>query len=119
LTAINRMDSPSSSRSTEICSALFSCPRLKESPGATEAGANADLNRVVFIPFASDRLRFGRDLLTFRTGSSQVEKIEISQITVTVAKTEDVKRTAAAIESLLNQYHPRKDVSVFVPQPEA
>jgi putative ABC transport system permease protein len=83
--------------------------------GASEAGANSDLNRVVFIPFASDRLRFGRDLLTFRTGSSQVEKLEISQITVTVAKTEDVKRTAAAIESLLNQYHPRKDVIVFVP----
>ena len=83
--------------------------------GATEAGAIADLNRVVMIPFASDRLRFGRDLLTIRTGSFQVEKIEISQITVTVARTEDVKRTAAVIESLLAQYHPRKDVTVFVP----
>lgn len=83
--------------------------------GATESGANADLNRVVFIPFATDRMRFGRDLLTIRTGSFQVEKIEISQITVTVARTEDVKKTAAVIESLLNQYHPRKDVVVFVP----
>lgn len=83
--------------------------------GATEAGANADLNRVVFIPFASDRLRFGRELVTMRTGSFQVEKIEISQITVSVARTEDVKKTAAVIESLLDQYHPRKDVTVFVP----
>ncbi|HKB05245.1 MAG TPA: ABC transporter permease [Gemmataceae bacterium] len=83
--------------------------------GATEAGANSDLNRVVFIPFATDRLRFGRDLLTWRTGSTQVEKLEISQITVTVEKTSDVKRTAAVIESLLDQYHPRKDVTVFVP----
>jgi putative ABC transport system permease protein len=83
--------------------------------GANEAGSNADLNRVIFIPFATDRLRFGRDLLTFRTGSSQVEKLEISQITVTVEKTEDVKKTAAVIESLMNQYHPRKDVVVFVP----
>jgi putative ABC transport system permease protein len=83
--------------------------------GATEAGADADLNRVVLIPFASDRLRFGRDLITIRTGSFQVEKIEISQITVTVRRTEDVKSTAAVIESLLDQYHPRKDVSVFVP----
>ena len=83
--------------------------------GATEAGANADLNRVVFIPFATDRLRFGRDLITFRTGSTQVEKLEISQITVTVGKTEDVKKTAAVIESLLDQFHPRKDVTVFVP----
>ena len=82
--------------------------------GATEAGANADLNRVVFIPFASDRLRFGRDLVTIRNGF-QIEKIEISQITVTVATTDDVKKTAAAIESLLDQFHPRKDVTVFVP----
>jgi len=83
--------------------------------GASEAGANADLNRVIFIPFATDRLRFGRDLVTMRTGSFQVEKIEISQITVTVARTEEVKKTATVIESMLDQYHPRKDVSVFVP----
>jgi putative ABC transport system permease protein len=83
--------------------------------GATEAGANADLNRVVFIPFATDRLRFGRDLVTLRSGSTQIEKVEISQITVTVEKTEDVKRTAAVIESLVNQFHPRGDVTVFVP----
>ena len=83
--------------------------------GASEAGANADLNRVVLIPFRTDRLRFGRDLVTVRTGSFQVDKLEISQITVTVARTEDVKRTAAVIESLLGQYHPRQDVSVFVP----
>jgi putative ABC transport system permease protein len=83
--------------------------------GASEAGTNADLNRVIFIPFATDRLRFGRDLVTARTGSFQVEKIEISQITVTVARTEDVKKTAAVIESLLTQYHPRNDVAVFVP----
>ncbi len=82
--------------------------------GATEAGANADLNRVVFIPFASDRLRFGRELVTFRNGY-QIEKIEISQITIAVARTEDVRKTALAIESLLDQHHPRKDVTVFVP----
>jgi putative ABC transport system permease protein len=83
--------------------------------GASEAGTNADLSRVVFIPFATDRLRFGREIVTLRAGSFQFEKIEISQITVTVAKTDDVKKTAAVIESVLDQYHPRKDVTVFVP----
>jgi putative ABC transport system permease protein len=83
--------------------------------GAAEAGANADLNRVVFIPFATDRLRFGRDLITLRSGSTQFDKIEVSQITVTVATTDDVKKTAAVIESLMDQFHPRKDVTVFVP----
>jgi putative ABC transport system permease protein len=83
--------------------------------GLTDSGANADLNRVVFIPFATDRLRFGREIVTLRAGSFQVEKIEISQVTVTVARTEDVRKTAAVIDSLLGQYHPRKDVIVFVP----
>ncbi|HJZ89370.1 MAG TPA: ABC transporter permease [Gemmataceae bacterium] len=83
--------------------------------GASDAGTNSDLNRVVFIPFATDRLRFGREIVTLRAGSFQIEKIEISQITVTVARTDDVKKTAAVIESLLDQFHPRKDVSVFVP----
>jgi putative ABC transport system permease protein len=83
--------------------------------GLTEAGTNADLNRVVFIPFATDRLRFGREIVTLRAGSFQVEKIEISQVTVTVASTDDVRKTAAVIDSLLGQYHPRKDVVVFVP----
>jgi putative ABC transport system permease protein len=83
--------------------------------GVSEAGANADLNRVVFIPFATDRIRFGREVVTLRAGSFQVEKIEISQVTVTVAKTDDVRKTAAVLESLLGQFHPRKDVTVFVP----
>ena len=83
--------------------------------GLSDSGANADLNQVVFIPFATDRLRFGRDIVTLRAGSFQVEKIEISQVTVTVARTEDVRMTAAVIDSLLGQYHPRKDVTVFVP----
>jgi putative ABC transport system permease protein len=83
--------------------------------GVSESGANSDLNRVVFIPFATDRVRFGREVVTLRAGSFQVEKIEISQVTVTVAKTDDVRKTAAVLDSLMDQYHPRKDVTVFVP----
>src|SRR5947208_3400892 len=79
------------------------------------SGVAADYNRVAFIPFATDRLRFGVELISFKTGSYQIERLEISQITVTVSEVEMVPRTAAVIQGLLDQFHPRKDVSVFVP----
>src|SRR5262249_15589771 len=43
------------------------------------------------------------------------ERIELSQITVSVRSMDEVKRTASAIESLLLQFHPKKDYSVTIP----
>ncbi len=77
--------------------------------------ADNDFDRVAFIPFESDRLRFGRELITRGVGSFKIEKLEISQITVTVDNTSNVKKTAAVIESLIEQFHPNKDVLVTVP----
>ncbi|MBX9579975.1 MAG: ABC transporter permease [Gemmataceae bacterium] len=83
---------------------------------AAGAGAgDADFNKVVFIPFASDKARFGREIINYKTGSYSVERLEVSQVTVTVGAVADVPRTAAAIQSLLDQFHPRKDVVVTVP----
>jgi len=76
---------------------------------------NTDLSRVVFIPFATDRVRFGRDIITMNAGSYQMERLELSQLTVSVKTVEDVPRTARAIESLIDQFHPRKDVIITVP----
>lgn len=76
---------------------------------------NADFSRVVFIPFATDRVRFGRDIITMNAGSYQMERLELSQLTVSVSSVEDVPRTARAIESLIDQFHPRKDVIITVP----
>jgi len=87
-------------------------------PKVLAAGAesgNVDFNRVVFIPFATDRVRFGRELFTFKIGSYQVERLEISQITVTVDDVQNVPKTAMVIQSLIDQFHPRKDVAITVP----
>ncbi|MDB5312380.1 MAG: transporter ATP-binding protein [Gemmataceae bacterium] len=78
-------------------------------------GGETDFNRVVFIPFATDRVRIGRELMTMKAGSFSVERLEISQVTVTVRDVADVPRTARALQSLIDQYHPRKDVTVTVP----
>jgi putative ABC transport system permease protein len=87
-------------------------------PKTLAAGANggdADFNHVIFIPFATDRVRFGRELLTIKAGSFQVERLEISQLLVSVDDVRNVPKTAAAIQSLIDQFHPRKDVIVVVP----
>jgi putative ABC transport system permease protein len=78
-------------------------------------GGEADFNRVVFIPFQTDRVRFGTELMTLKAGSFSVERLEVSQATVRVADVADVPRTARAIQSLLDETHPRKDVVVTVP----
>jgi putative ABC transport system permease protein len=80
----------------------------------SDAG-NADYSLVVFIPFTTDRARFGRELITMKAGSFQVERLDISQIMISVDSIHDVPRTAAVIQSLIEQFHPRKDVVVTVP----
>ncbi|MEX2176203.1 MAG: ABC transporter permease [Pirellulaceae bacterium] len=76
---------------------------------------NVDYSRVVFIPFNTDRVRFGRELITMTAGSYQVERLDISQIIVSVDTLENVPKTAAVIQSLIDQFHPRKDVAMTVP----
>jgi putative ABC transport system permease protein len=78
-------------------------------------GGDIDYSRVVFIPFASDRVRLGREQITLKAGAFQIERLEVSQATVTVSDVKDVPRTAAVIQALVDQYHPRKDVVVIVP----
>ncbi len=80
-----------------------------------DAGANADYSKVLFIPFATDRARFGRELISAKAGSFSIERLEVSQITVSVDSVENVPRTAAVIESIIAKYHPNKDVVVVVP----
>ncbi len=77
-------------------------------------GGDAEFARVLFIPFATDRARIGRELVTFKNGIS-VERLDISQLTVSIRSLDDVPRTAKSLESLLDQYHPQKDVQAFVP----
>jgi putative ABC transport system permease protein len=79
------------------------------------AGGDADYSRVVFLPFATDRARFGREIISWTTGSFKWERLDISQIVVSVDSLANVPKTAAALQSLIDQFHPRKDVVITVP----
>jgi putative ABC transport system permease protein len=88
---------------------------------ASSAGVGSSLsateyNRDIYIPFATDRVRFGPILTYFKAGTYKAERIEISQLTVVVDKMENVKATAAVIQGTLEQYHKQqKDTEVTVP----
>jgi putative ABC transport system permease protein len=83
--------------------------------GVGSSLANQDYNRDVYIPFATDRARFGKVITYHRAGTWQFERLEISQITVTVDKMENVKKTAEIIQGVLEQYHAQKDTAITVP----
>jgi putative ABC transport system permease protein len=89
----------------------------KRSASAGIGGSMAaqDFNRDVYIPFNTDRVRFGSTLSYVKAGTYQVERLDISQITVAVDSMDHVRKTASIIQCLLDQYHPQKDVSLTVP----
>jgi putative ABC transport system permease protein len=74
-----------------------------------------DYNRDVYIPFLTDKVRFGKMVTYMRAGTYQWEKLEISQITVAVDQMSHVRETAEIIRGLLDQFHTKKDTAVTVP----
>ncbi len=85
------------------------------SAGTGSSLAAQDFNKDVYIPLTTDRARFGEVLSTEKQGSYTAERIELSQITVAVDSMDNVKRTAVAIDSMLRQFHPKKDFAITVP----
>jgi len=74
-----------------------------------------DLNKNVYIPLSTDRIRFGPVLTNEKQGNYTAEKIELTQITIAVDDMDNVKRTHEALDSMLFQFHPKKDYAITVP----
>lgn len=74
-----------------------------------------DYNRDVYIPFDTDRVRFGSTLFYVKAGTYQMERLDISQITVAVDSMAHVRKTATILQCVLDQFHAQKDISIVVP----
>ena len=85
------------------------------SAGIGSSMSAQDYNLDVYIPLTSDRARIGEELYRMRQGSRTSQKIELSQITVEVDSTDNVKATAEVLEGLLIKFHPRRDYKITVP----
>jgi putative ABC transport system permease protein len=89
--------------------------RRAPSAGIGSSLSAQDFNRDVYIPFNTDQVRFGKTLITFRPGSYQAEKLELSQLTIAVDQMEHVKQTAELVQAVLDHYHTEKDTAITVP----
>ncbi len=78
--------------------------------------AAQDYNLDVYIPLTTLRWRIGDQVVTSRAGSREGEKVELSQITVTVHELEEVDETAEVIRKLLQRFHPNVDYAIVVPK---
>lgn len=74
-----------------------------------------DYNQDVYIPFPTDRQRFGENIVFDRASSQPPEKVEISQITISVGKMDEVKPTARIVEAIIGEHHKRGDTAMTVP----
>ncbi len=89
----------------------------RRAPSAGMGGSQAaqDYNRDIYIPFQTDRVRFGELLFYYHAGTFKMERLQISQITVSVDQMEHVKKTAEIIQGLIDQFHKKKDTEITVP----
>jgi putative ABC transport system permease protein len=75
-----------------------------------------DYNKDVYIPLSTLRTRIGDRVATNRSGTREFEVVELSQITVTVDKIEEVEDTEAVIRILLERFHKNVDYAITVPK---
>jgi putative ABC transport system permease protein len=85
------------------------------SAGTGTSIAAQDFNKNVYIPLNTCRLRFGERLVDMRSGSRSVEETQLSQITLRVRTTDQVRATAELVEAAVRPHHPKKDVELIVP----
>ena len=76
-----------------------------------------DYNADAYIPMSTWRRRVGDFVMWRIPGGIEGEVVELSQVTVSVDDINDVDQTAAAITTLLKQFHGEKeDCAVIVPK---
>jgi putative ABC transport system permease protein len=83
--------------------------------GSGGSQAAEDFNNDVYIPMNTCQRRFGERIMIRQSGSFNLEQVELSQITMTVADTDKVRPAGDVIRKLLQQEHPKNDWAVTVP----
>ena len=87
-------------------------------PSAAIGGSldSQDYSKDIYIPMQTLRKRIGDKIVTRRSGQFQIEIIELDQITLQAKTQDDVRKSAALIESLLLTNHgDMNDTAVVVP----
>ena len=83
---------------------------------ASSAGDLASQGGNAFIPITTARSRNGDFIMRRAQGSFSAEKVELSELILSIEKLEDVLPTARLVEATLAEHHPKADYKVIVPQ---
>lgn len=87
----------------------------KASQVGGEGKPSVDFNNLVFIPLSAARNRFGEILVKARSGSRELERVQLHQITMRVKEQEMVEEAARSVEHVLSRFHKKKDYETIVP----
>ena len=74
-----------------------------------------DFSQDIYIPYTTFVRRIGDKNNYFHAGSLVRESLELNQVTLKVAKPDDVLQTADAVRAMLSGRHPEEDYAVVVP----
>ena len=75
----------------------------------------ADDARDVYIPISTMRSRLGDQITAPQDDDGNLERVELSRITIVVDDLSNVDQTAKMIDALLKKHHKQADYSILVP----
>jgi putative ABC transport system permease protein len=109
---------PALDKDFKIGSDYFTCigvmlPRVPLGSDAPKAGA--DVTGEVFLPMETGRKWFGDMQVKIRSGSRDMEVVELHEIIIGVDTAEHVPLVASAAREMLEQQHRQRDYEVVVP----
>lgn len=81
----------------------------------SSSGLTAGLKHRMYIPLETAKTRYGEILRKRRSGSFEQERVALHEVTVKVAKAEDVLNVSLAIKGLLERNHKKEDYKMIVP----
>ena len=82
--------------------------------GSGGSQAAEEFNDDVYIPLQTCRVRFGDRIFIRQSGSRSGEEVQLSQVTLMVGDTDEVRPAGDVVRTLLERHH-KKDWAVTVP----
>ncbi len=74
-----------------------------------------DFSKDVYIPISTLWRRIGDFVITSRSGTWEMEIVELSQLTLRVDKVENVMATSEVVKQSIEPYHDNKDYGITIP----
>jgi putative ABC transport system permease protein len=75
----------------------------------SDSGSHTEYDNGIFIPLSAARMRFGELQMIRSSGSFDLERTQLNEITLSVTQPELVTQTAAMARKILEEGHPKND----------